>query len=198
VWVGYDSERSLGKKQTGGRVAAPIFESFMEATLGDAPINDFNIPEGVSFVSVNGSLECFKQGTEPHTRQAANEYQDELDRAVERLRGHEPTELDGEHHAAPSGDDLDEEPAPPADDDYELAPARRDEMRTIDDRPPPRADDYLDAARHRPIRDDDANDNQEWRRPAPPPMRPPPPPDDYRVNAPAPPRRRIVEEPLPY
>ena len=25
VWVGYDSERSLGKEQTGGRVAAPIF-----------------------------------------------------------------------------------------------------------------------------------------------------------------------------
>ena len=70
-------------------------------------------------------------------------------------------------------------------------------MREIDDRPPPRAEDYLDPGRRQPVRDDryDANDNQQWQRPARPVA---PPPDDYRVNAPAPSRRHIVEEPLPY
>jgi penicillin-binding protein 1A len=198
VWVGYDSERSLGKEQTGGRVAAPIFESFMEAVLGNAPINDFSIPEGIQFVTVNGNLECFKQGTEPATRQASNEYADDLDRAVARMRGHEPGVVDGERRPSSPDDDLDEEPSPPSEDDFEVAPARHEDMRGIDDRPAPRAEDYLEPGRRHPVRDDryDANDNQEWRRPAHP--APPPPPDDYRVNAPAPPRRRIVEEPLPY
>ncbi len=198
VWVGYDSERSLGKEQTGGRVAAPIFLDFMQAALGDSPVRDFPIPEGVTMVSVNGDLECFKKGTEPMARIAGSDAeQDELDRAVERLRSHEP-ESDGERQPVPREDDFDREESWPAG-DYELAPARSDEGRIIDDRTPPRAEDYLDSRRKRAPRDDDyrANDNAYDERPARRPIAEPP--DDYRVNAPAPPRgRRIVEEPLPY
>lgn len=78
VWVGYDEKRSLGDKETGGRVAAPIWLEFMRAALGEAPVQDFALPEGITFVHIDsrtglralpGSrsaiLECFRRGTEP-------------------------------------------------------------------------------------------------------------------------------------
>ncbi|MCC6849706.1 MAG: PBP1A family penicillin-binding protein [Deltaproteobacteria bacterium] len=201
VWVGYDSERSLGKDQTGGRVAAPIFLTFMEAALGNAPVNDFAIPEGVALVSVNGNLECFKKGTEPGARQlAANQEQDELDRAVARLRGREPVELDGERELAPTDDELDrEEPTwAPQDQEEDLAPVADDEdLRQIDTRPAPRAEDYLDGDRaRRPREADDAGYRGMSDRPAHRPISEPA--DDYRINEPPRSRgRKIVEEPLP-
>jgi penicillin-binding protein 1A len=206
VWVGYDSERSLGKEQTGGRVAAPIFLDFMNAALGDAPVSDFPIPEGVTLVSVKGNLECFKKGTEPAARTASNEYDDELNRAVARMRGRE-VELDGERDLAPSDDELDrEEPTWAPSDDTEMVPADREDMRKIDNRPPPRAEDYLES-RHAPKDTEDRfqpNDN-EYRELSDRPThrRISEPADDYRANPPpvaaAPPRgRKIVEEPLPY
>jgi len=77
VWVGFDEKRSLGDKETGGRVAAPIWVNFMQTAMGDRPVSDFALPEGISFVQINpktgqravpgGSaiLECFRRGTEP-------------------------------------------------------------------------------------------------------------------------------------
>ena len=53
VYVGYDNPKSLGYKQTGSSVAAPIFKSFIK----DAKINinkiPFRIPSGLSFVKIN-------------------------------------------------------------------------------------------------------------------------------------------------
>lgn len=78
VWVGYDEKRSLGDKETGGRAAAPIWLEFMRAALGETPVHDFPLPDGITFVHINprtglralpGSpsamLECFRRGTEP-------------------------------------------------------------------------------------------------------------------------------------
>jgi len=77
VWVGFDEKRSLGDKETGGRVAAPIWVEFMEKALGDRPVADFALPEGISFVNINprtglravpggaAILESFRRGTEP-------------------------------------------------------------------------------------------------------------------------------------
>ena len=203
VWVGYDSERSLGKEQTGGRVAAPIFLDFMQAALGDSPVSDFPIPEGVALVSVNGNLECFKKGTEPSARQAAagGEEQDELDRAVARLRGKSPSELDGERELAPSDEELDREEPTWAPQDDDEAPSDRDEIRRIDNRPPPRAEDYLDDTRARKARDDAPPPKSGgYREMSDQPLHRPiaEPADDYRAKAPAPARgRKIVEEPLP-
>ncbi|HMO19008.1 MAG TPA: PBP1A family penicillin-binding protein [Oligoflexia bacterium] len=53
VWVGFDSKRSLGKAETGGRVAAPIFLDFMEDFLEGTPALDFIPPDDVVPVSVN-------------------------------------------------------------------------------------------------------------------------------------------------
>ena len=78
AWVGFDEKRSLGEKETGGRVAAPIWLDFMQTALADKPVSDFPVPEGVVFVNIDprtglralpncgrAILECFKQGTEP-------------------------------------------------------------------------------------------------------------------------------------
>ncbi|HUI27314.1 MAG TPA: penicillin-binding transpeptidase domain-containing protein, partial [Candidatus Kryptonia bacterium] len=77
VWVGFDEKRTIGSKETGGRVAAPIWTKFMQQALADQPILDFPVPAGLACVPINphsgqrtrygdGSLlECFRRGTEP-------------------------------------------------------------------------------------------------------------------------------------
>jgi penicillin-binding protein 1A len=78
VFVGYDQPKGLGKHETGGVVAAPIFRDFMGAALKDQPAIPFRIPPGINLVRVNaetGQLahsgdkkviyEAFKPGTEP-------------------------------------------------------------------------------------------------------------------------------------
>jgi len=41
VWVGYDNEQSLGEKETGARVALPIWVTFMKAAIADKPDEQF-------------------------------------------------------------------------------------------------------------------------------------------------------------
>ena len=47
VWVGYDRPRSLGKDETGSRVAVPIWVSYMGKVLGDSPKEDFPMPDRI-------------------------------------------------------------------------------------------------------------------------------------------------------
>lgn len=78
VWTGFDVKRPMGKLETGGKAAAPIFIDFMKEFLKDEPALDFDIPDSVIPVSVDvntgrpvapGSpgafIEYFKVGTEP-------------------------------------------------------------------------------------------------------------------------------------
>src|SRR5215472_9596405 len=74
VWVGYDKPRSLGKDETGSRVAVPIWTAFMKEALSGKPVEDFPIPEGVVVVPVDLSASgtcmkpvsmAFLAGTEP-------------------------------------------------------------------------------------------------------------------------------------
>jgi len=74
VWVGYDRPRSLGRDETGSRVAVPIWTTYMTRVLGDGPKEDFPVPEKVILVPVDmdPSNECvrvvtmaFIRGTEP-------------------------------------------------------------------------------------------------------------------------------------
>lgn len=53
VWVGFDSKRSMGKNETGGVAAAPIFLDFMTEFLKDTPPMDFTPPEGVQPIAVD-------------------------------------------------------------------------------------------------------------------------------------------------
>src|SRR5215475_407638 len=80
VYVGYDSPQSLGGKETGGAIAAPIFRDFMKEALADKPATPFRVPPGIRLVRVNLKtgqrpaagdegpviLEAYKPGTEPN------------------------------------------------------------------------------------------------------------------------------------
>ena len=63
VYVGFDTPQSLGKKETGSSVAAPIFRDFMAAALKDKPATPFRVPEGIRLVRINGETgELAQQG----------------------------------------------------------------------------------------------------------------------------------------
>lgn len=47
LYVGYDTPRTLGKKETGSSVALPAFIEFMQAALKDTPVEDFVMPSGI-------------------------------------------------------------------------------------------------------------------------------------------------------
>ncbi|MBY0430750.1 MAG: penicillin-binding protein, partial [Rhodospirillales bacterium] len=55
VFVGFDDPISMGDKETGGSVAAPIFRDFMMEALKDKPATPFRIPSGVRLVRVNAA-----------------------------------------------------------------------------------------------------------------------------------------------
>jgi penicillin-binding protein 1A len=77
VYIGYDDPDTLGKDQTGGHVAAPIFRDFMIAALKDAPATAFRTPAGMRLYRVSAATglpagagepaiyEAYKPGTEP-------------------------------------------------------------------------------------------------------------------------------------
>ena len=81
VYIGFDKPRSLGRRETGSSVAAPVFRDFMAQALANAPAIPFRIPPGIRLVRVNPRtgllarpgergviLEAFKPGTEPSSR----------------------------------------------------------------------------------------------------------------------------------
>jgi penicillin-binding protein 1A len=90
VWVGFDSERSLGKTETGGHAAAPIWTEFMKKALADRPVIDFPVPDGVTFAQIDratglravsgtdAELEVFVAGSEPKESAAPPEAPEEV------------------------------------------------------------------------------------------------------------------------
>ncbi|NOT42519.1 MAG: penicillin-binding protein 1A [Alphaproteobacteria bacterium] len=81
IYIGFDQPGSLGKGETGGTNAAPIFKEFMKEAVGKQPPVPFRIPPGIRLVRVDlksgrpssgGTvLEAFKAGTEPGSGYAA-------------------------------------------------------------------------------------------------------------------------------
>lgn len=78
VWVGFDQQRTLGSKGTGGLTALPIWLDYMREAVKGYPDIPFNVPPGVSFAYINGTSgrlvsasspgavrEAFISGTEP-------------------------------------------------------------------------------------------------------------------------------------
>ncbi|NLO33984.1 MAG: PBP1A family penicillin-binding protein [Candidatus Hydrogenedentes bacterium] len=55
VWVGYRDNRSLGSGAdvTGGRLACPIWVDFMLEAEQDLPVEDFEVPPGIEFFSID-------------------------------------------------------------------------------------------------------------------------------------------------
>ncbi len=82
TYVGFDTPRSLGSGETGGRVALPIVQKFFEGSLVGTPTIPFRIPSGIRLVRIHAKtgqlvvrgdspvvLEAFKPGTEPRSDQ---------------------------------------------------------------------------------------------------------------------------------
>ena len=53
VYIGYDSPKTLGKNETGSKVALPIFKDFVENALFEDDFSDFKIPENIYLTSLN-------------------------------------------------------------------------------------------------------------------------------------------------
>jgi penicillin-binding protein 1A len=84
VFVGFDQPRTLGGRESGSTVAAPIFKAFMAEALEGEPSVPFRVPPGVQFVRIDAStgqlarsgdggaviLEAFRPGTAPEPGQA--------------------------------------------------------------------------------------------------------------------------------
>jgi penicillin-binding protein 1A len=47
VWMGYDTPRKLGDRETGGGLSLPIWINFMDYALKGVPVAEFTPPEGV-------------------------------------------------------------------------------------------------------------------------------------------------------
>ncbi|MBB3453573.1 penicillin-binding protein 1A [Rhizobium sp. BK313] len=80
LYVGYDTPSTLGRGATGGSIAAPIFNEFMQAATKDQPPQKFQVPAGMNMMAVNRAtgmaaqpgdpdaiMEAFKPGTGPAT-----------------------------------------------------------------------------------------------------------------------------------
>jgi penicillin-binding protein 1A len=63
VWLGFDQELTLGKGETGGRAAAPVWRQFMGGMADGAKEKEFSMPDGISLVPVDletGELVSYK------------------------------------------------------------------------------------------------------------------------------------------
>ena len=47
VWIGYDTPRKLGDRETGGGLALPVWIEFMQHALRNVPVEELAAPEGV-------------------------------------------------------------------------------------------------------------------------------------------------------
>ena len=92
VFVGFDEPRTLGPRETGSSVAAPIFREFMGPALEGKPAKPFRVPPGVSLVRVEHDtgrpaqpgdahviLEAFRAGTSPSTQATVMGRPEEMD-----------------------------------------------------------------------------------------------------------------------
>ena len=55
TWIGYDTPRKLGSRETGGGLSLPIWIRFMESALKNVPVSEPSVPQGL----VNAGGEWF-------------------------------------------------------------------------------------------------------------------------------------------
>ena len=53
VFIGYDNPEPMGKGETGGGIAAPVFRDFMQMALAGQPATPFRVPPGIKLVRVD-------------------------------------------------------------------------------------------------------------------------------------------------
>jgi penicillin-binding protein 1A len=55
VFIGYDNPEPMGKGETGGGIAAPVFRDFMQMALAGQPAVPFRVPPGIKLVRVDAA-----------------------------------------------------------------------------------------------------------------------------------------------
>jgi penicillin-binding protein 1A len=81
VYIGFDNPKPMGKGNSGGGLAAPIFTDFMKIALEGKQKAEFRVPRGIKLIPINGKtgllakaggkgviMEAFKPGTKPPSR----------------------------------------------------------------------------------------------------------------------------------
>ncbi len=99
VFVGYDQVRSMGRFETGGNVATPIFVDYARTVFQAYPPDDFYMPEGISVVTVDKSTGQkvppesensvtlpFYLGTEPGSGSAVEQQRETVRRGEDLLK----------------------------------------------------------------------------------------------------------------
>ena len=79
IFVGFDTPKTLGPRETGASVASPMFRDFMQLALDQSDVRPFRIPSRAKLIKVNLNtgniarksdknviLETFYPGTEPN------------------------------------------------------------------------------------------------------------------------------------
>ena len=63
TWIGYDTPRKLGDRETGGGLSLPVWISFMETALKNTPIMEPEAPAGVVYLNNEWYFEEYSKGT---------------------------------------------------------------------------------------------------------------------------------------
>ncbi len=63
TWIGYDTPRKLGDRETGGGLSLPIWISFMEHALKGVPVTEITPPEGVVNTGGDWAYEEYAKGS---------------------------------------------------------------------------------------------------------------------------------------
>jgi penicillin-binding protein 1A len=94
VWIGYDTPRKLGDRETGGGLSLPVWINFMQTALRQVPVSDYPVPEGVVHVGGDWAFEEFARagvstlglGDKPDEKPAAMPPSDEKRRILDLFR----------------------------------------------------------------------------------------------------------------
>lgn len=62
TWIGYDTPRKLGDRETGGGLSLPVWISFMEHALKGVPITEISAPEGVTNAGGDWAYDEYAKG----------------------------------------------------------------------------------------------------------------------------------------
>lgn len=62
TWIGYDTPRKLGDRETGGGLSLPVWISFMDSALKNVPVSEPAAPEGVVHVGNEWYFDEFAKG----------------------------------------------------------------------------------------------------------------------------------------
>ncbi len=63
TWIGYDTPRKLGERETGGGLSLPVWISYMDSALRNIPIMEASAPEGVTYLDGEWYFEEFAKNT---------------------------------------------------------------------------------------------------------------------------------------